>query len=89
MNRPVQLSVFLFNNRNQYDVELVFWTRYIAKNAFHKVHKMTIVGLTVVQGKTLDKRFKILTAVKQNEHTIIALESKDVRCPPGGRLETW
>ena len=32
MNRPVQLSVFLFNNRNKYNVELVFWTRYIARN---------------------------------------------------------
>ena len=33
MNTPVQLSVFLFNIRNKYSVELVFWTRYIARNS--------------------------------------------------------
>ena len=33
MNRLVQLTVFLFSNRNKYNVELVFWTRYIARNS--------------------------------------------------------
>ena len=33
MNTPVHPFVFLFNIHNKYSVELVFWTRYIARNS--------------------------------------------------------
>ena len=33
MNRQVHMSAFLIHNRNKYNVELVFWTHYIARNS--------------------------------------------------------
>ena len=49
------------------------WQGFVSKNAFHQLHNMTIVGLTIVQAKPLDNGLKILTttSVKQIKHTII------------------
>ena len=36
MNRQVNMSSFFIHNRNKYNPELVFWTRYIPRNSREK-----------------------------------------------------
>ena len=38
------------------------WQRFVLQNAFHRLHNMTIIGLTVFQDKTVNNSLKILSA---------------------------